>query len=49
MVCFYLQDLNAAEEKRDQKARKQEKKKAREVEHLKKEKQLNKLKVKVRS
>ena len=49
MVCFYLQDLNAAEERRDQKARKQEKKKAKEVEYLNKEKQLSKLKVKVRS
>ena len=42
LKCFYLQDLKAAAERR-------EKKKAREVEYLKKEKQLNKLKVKVRS
>ena len=40
--CLHLQDLKAAEERRD-------KKKAREAEYLEKEKQLNKLKVKGKS
>ena len=39
LKCFYLQDLKAAEDRRD-------KKRAREMECLEKEKQLNKLKVK---